>query len=111
MNDQWSGKTLRALRLTNAAEWNRSSISLATPPPIRSSAIRPSSFPEARADGLLVVVAGHEIPLTVHGERELGQRPRRRAEDHRTVLRHVERGLVARAEQVVGLLLVQADRT
>ena len=40
MKDQWSGKTLRALRLTKLAEPNRSSISLAVLPAICSSAIR-----------------------------------------------------------------------
>ena len=69
-----------------------------------------STLPEARADRFLERSGRDEVALVVDGDLQLRQRALGRAEDHLGVLRHVEGRLVARAEQVVRLLLVQADR-
>ena len=53
---------------------------------------------------------GDEVSRVVDGDLELRQGPLGRAEDDGAVLGEVEGRLVARAEQVVRLLLVQADR-
>ena len=61
-------------------------------------------------DGLGEALGGDEVARVVDGDLELRQRPLGRAEDDGAVLGEVEGRLVARAEQVVRLLLVQADR-
>src|ERR1700733_1177771 len=138
MKDQWSGKTFRIRTRTPLAPWNRSSShpptpetaggiftasSLIRPPrwrsesafadtlcfPIRSQA-RSSALPEARADRLREVACGRDEALRGQHERQLRQRAGRRAEDHVGPVRRVERRLVARAEDVVGRLLVQGGR-
>ena len=60
-----------------------------------------STFPEARSDRFMEVAPGDQITLAVHGDRQLRQRSEGRAENHLALLRHVEGGLVARAEQMV----------
>jgi hypothetical protein len=62
---------------------------------------------ERRPDGLGEVALGDEVALSVDRDRQLGEGPLRRSEDDLRVLTDVERRLVARAEQVVRLLLVQ----
>src|SRR3984893_7985049 len=138
MKDQWSGKTSRIRTRTPLAPWNRSSSHPPTPEtaggiftasslipsprwrsksafadalvfPIRSQA-RSSALPEARADRLREVASGRDVALRGQHERQLRQRAGRRAEDHVGPVRRVERRLVARAEDVVGRLLVQGDR-
>ena len=70
-----------------------------------------ATLPEARADRFLERSGGDEVALVVDGDLQLRQGPLGRAEDDLAVLRHVEGRLVARAEQVVRLLLVEPDRT
>lgn len=66
-----------------------------------------SHAPRARADRVKDQAAvGDEVTLVVDGDLQLWQRPLGGAEDDLAVLRHVEGRLVARAQQVVGLLLV-----
>ena len=50
------------------------------------------------------------VALVVDHDRQLRQRARGRAEEHLAVVGQVEGRLVARAEQLVGLLLPEADR-
>src|SRR6202035_2662835 len=137
MNDQWSGKTFLIRTRTPLAPWNRSSShpptpetaggiftasSLIRPPrrrsesafadalcfPIRSQA-RSSALPEARADRLREVACGRGEARRVQHEPQLPQRRGRRAEDHVGPVRRVERRLVARAEDVVGVVAVLSD--
>ena len=67
-------------------------------------------FKIARAGRDIETTLGDEVSLGVRRDRQLRQRTRGRAEDHQPRVTQVERRLVARAEQVVGLLLPQADR-
>ena len=67
------------------------------------------ALPVARADGLVEVVLRDEVALVVDGDRQLGQRALRRAEDDLRTVGDVERRLVARAQEVVRLLLVERD--
>lgn len=60
-------------------------------------------FPEAGSHWFGEVTARHEVAPAVDAVRWLGHRPARRPEDHLTVVGEVERGLVAGAQQVVGL--------
>src|SRR6478672_8406349 len=83
MNDQWSGKTFLARKETPLAAPRRSSIQPAMPPR--------GFWAEARSSAW--------------------RWPARRAEDDLAVLSDVEGRLVARAQQVVGLLLVEAHGT
>src|SRR5262245_57543124 len=65
-------------------------------------------LPEAGADGNPVIRFRHEEALGVHLQRQHWQPPGGRAEDRPGVVGDLELGLVARAEQAVRLLLVQA---
>src|SRR3546814_18132383 len=65
------------------------------------------ALPEARADGLVEVTAGDEVTLVVHRDRKLRQGTGGRAEDDGRTVGDVELRLVAGAEQVMGVLLVQ----
>ena len=56
------------------------------------------------------VALGDDVALGINGDRQLRQRTRRWPEDHLSGVPEVEGGLVARAQQVVGLLLPEADR-
>src|SRR5699024_4226795 len=140
MNDQWSGKILRAMNRTKpppATRWSSQS-----PPTAPSLYTRePSPAPgagfrvlgvvvvtgslvlgrighglvlvdvaEAWRDRLGEVTGGDEVSLVVHLDRQLGERAMRRAGDHLGTVGDVEGGLVARAEHVVGLLLVEGHR-
>ena len=69
-----------------------------------------SPLPETRADRLVEVALRDQVSPRVRGDRQLRQRPRGRAEEHRGAARRVERRLVARAEDVVGGLLVERRR-
>src|SRR6185437_16032124 len=69
-----------------------------------------TALPEARAYRLGEVTACDEVTLGVDCDRQLGQRTLGRPEDHFGLVRDVELRLVARAQQVVGLLLVQCNR-
>src|SRR3954447_8670237 len=98
MNDQWSGKTFRRFFLAIVARPSRSSAHSATPPigllrdavaagvfvvaTLLVSMLMRYSFararlgvalPEAGSDGFEEVALGHEVPLVVHHERQLGQ--------------------------------------
>ena len=66
--------------------------------------------PERRPHRLVEVVAGDQVAVRVHLQRQLRQRARRRSEDRDRAARHVEGRLVARAEQLVGLRPVEAHR-
>ena len=68
------------------------------------------TLPEARSHGFGEVALSHKIPLGVHLDRQLGEGPGGRAEDHPAGVGQVEGRLVAGAEQVVGGALVQRDR-
>src|SRR5699024_8319231 len=130
MNDQWSGKILRAMNRTKpppARRWSSQS------PPTAPSLYTREEFsasevcfrvlgvvvvtrslvlvdvPEAGTDRFGEVTGGDEVPLVVHLDRELGERAVRRAEDHLGAVGDVEGGLVARAEHVMSLLLVQRN--
>src|SRR3954451_13297618 len=95
MKDQWSGKTLRTCFLVAAAMPVRSSAQLATAP-IRdflaglaatlALVLISASFPEARAHRLGEVALRDEVPIFVHGDRQLRQRPGCRPEDHLAVV-------------------------
>src|SRR3984885_9225342 len=110
-NVQWSGKTLRSRTRTPLAPWNLSSSALPTPSSARSMLI-PNSSPleETRANRLGEVAHRDQVAIGVRGHRQLRQRPRRRAEQHRGAARRVEGRLVARAEDVMRGLLVQRRR-
>src|SRR3954468_9689967 len=75
-----------------------------------SSSFR-QTLPVARADGLVEVALRDQVALVIDGDRQLRQGPLRRSEHDLRSVRHVEGRLVARAQEVVGLLLVQRDRT
>src|SRR4051812_28745611 len=141
MNDQWSGKTLRRFFLAMVASPSRSSAHSAIAPALLGLeavaavvfvvAIRLVSMlmaacsglgsfaraglgvalPVAGSDGFLEVALGHQVAVVVHHERQLRQRSCGGAEDHLGGVGEVERRLVARAEQVVGLPLVEGDGT
>src|SRR3954447_21723451 len=111
-NDQWSGKTLFMLLRRKVAEPNRSS-TVRRPFLVAASAgllMRSTTLPEARAHGHVVRLLRDEVTVGVDIELHLRQAARGRAEDDVRVVGHVERRLVARAQQVMRLLLVQADR-
>ena len=120
MKDQWSGKTLRANSLTatpTPTRWSRKSAALPTassawPVPRRWSrgSLAHFTLPVARADGLDEVVLRDQVALVVNGDGQLRQRPLGRAEDRPCLIGDVERRLVAGAQQVVRLLLVQRHR-
>src|SRR3954447_7830622 len=135
MNDQWSGKTLRRFFLARVASPRRSSAHSATAPTglgfeavaavlfvvatllvsmlmsgSLARALLGVALPVARSDRFLEVALRHEVALVVHHQRQLGERPAGGPEDVLRRVGQVERRLVARAEQVVGLLLVQRDR-
>src|SRR3954451_9709872 len=104
MNDQWSGKTLRICFLARPAMPVRSSAQAATAPmreglagfaAILALVLMSTSFPEARTHRFGEVARGDQVPLAVHADRQLRQRPGRGPEDHRAVVGEVERGLVA----------------
>ena len=116
MNDQWSGKTLRMMVFAGLAMPIRSSAQSATPPATlaaglgvlvrrahpRSQKLGPTGSSKSRC--------ATRYPSASTVIAQLRQRSVGRAEDHLAVVGHVERRLVAGAEQVVRLLLVQADR-
>src|SRR3954470_21963584 len=66
-------------------------------------------LPEARSDGLVEVALRDEVALGIDGDRQLRPRSLGRAEDDLCLVRDVELRLMARAQQVVGLLLVERD--
>ena len=65
------------------------------------------ALPEARADGFGEVALRDEVTLVIHLDGQLRQRAGRGAEDDLRAVRDVELRLVARAQQVVRLLLVE----
>src|SRR5690349_11468938 len=136
MKVQWSGKTFFSRYATKPAPPVRSSNHPAIPPaafmPPLGAVSATSSFsrraaalrgfrrssvdvlialPEARAHRFGEALGGHEIPGGVDGDLQLRQRALGRAEDDVHVPRGIEGRLVAGAEQVMGLLLVEAHRT
>src|SRR3954464_14390479 len=110
-NDQWSGKTLFMLLRRKVAEPNRSSTAR-RPFLVAASAwlLISATLPVTRAHRHVVGLLHDEVTLGVDIDLHLRQATCRRAEDDVGVVGHVERRLVARAQQVVRLLLVQADR-
>src|SRR3954451_20755812 len=111
-NDQWSGKTLFMLLRRKVAEPNRSS-TVRRPFLVAASAgllMRSTTLPEARAHRHVVRHLRDEVAVGVDVELHLRQPAGGRTEDDVRVVGHVERRLVARAQQVGGLLLVEADR-
>src|SRR6266511_3127212 len=109
MNDQWSGKTLFSARRSGLAPVSRSSAQLAARPVLVALVIV-RTLPEGRADGLAEIALGYKVPFLVHVDVEQREGTRRGPEDRLGVPRHVELRLVARAQDVVGLVLVQRDR-
>src|SRR5215470_19342709 len=69
-----------------------------------------AELPEAGADRNAVVAGGDQEALRIGADRQLRQRPGRGPKGHLSALGGVERGLVARAEDMVGRLLVQRRR-
>src|SRR3954451_7063547 len=67
------------------------------------------SLPEARAYWFVEAAASDEVALIVDRDRKLRQGTRCGPEDDRSAVGHVELRLVAGAQQVVRLLLVQGD--
>src|SRR3954453_3286043 len=140
MNDQWSGKTLRRFFLARVARPSRSSAHSATAPTglgffavaavvfdvatrlvsmlmavysapgSLARALLGVALPVARSDGFLEVALRHEVAVVIHHKRQLGEGTSGGTEDHLGRVGQVERRLVAGAEQVVRLLLVQRDR-
>src|ERR1700712_4235909 len=132
MKDQWSGKTLRRFFLASPASPSRSSAHSAAAPTLLGLAallalvplvratdsvlIRSLSLhivvalPEAGANGFGEVAGGDQVALGVHGQGQLWEVSGRGTEDDLAVVGEVEGRLVARAQQVVGLLLPQRDR-
>src|SRR3954447_7065247 len=136
MKDQWSGKTLRRFFLARVARPSRSSAhSAAAPTRLGFEAVAAVEFveatllvsmlmtgysgsgslarallgvalPVAGSYGFLEVALRDEVAVVVHHQRQLRQRAGGRAEDHLRCVGQVERRLVARAQQVVGLALV-----
>src|SRR3954469_24277107 len=132
MNVQWSGNVFFSRYAVKPAPPVRSSSQPASPPaaltaPLgagstmtsfsrRAAALRGSTrsfadvliaLPVARPHGLGEPLGRDEITRGVDGDLQLRQRALGRAEDDVHVPGGVEGRLVARAEQVVGLLLVQ----
>src|SRR3954449_1594191 len=110
-NDQWSGKTLFMLLRRKVAEPNRSS-TVRRPFLVAASAwlLISATLPVARAHRHVVGLLHDEVALGVDINLHLRQPARSRSKDDVGVVGHVERRLVARAQQVVRLLLVKADR-
>src|SRR5829696_5587407 len=109
MNDQWSGNTRLSAFVANGAPPTRSSIQRSS----RRVSMRRSSVlavPEARADRLLVVRDRDDVTVAVDFDRQLRQRAGRGSEHRARPVQHVERALVARTQQLVRRLAVQADR-
>ena len=69
------------------------------------------SFPIAWSDRFLEVAHRDQIALGVQPDRKLGERPGCRAEDDHATAGEVEGRLVTRAQELVGLVLPEADRT
>src|SRR5215469_3657078 len=69
-----------------------------------------AELPEAGADRNAVVAGGDQKALRIGAYRQLGQRPRRGPKGHLSALGRVKGGLVTRAENVVGRLLIQRRR-
>ena len=107
-NDQWSGKTFRSRTRTPRAPWSRSSSQ-------RAGAFKRPFDAHDRSQklgptGSWKSLGRDQEALRVHADRQLRQRPGRRAEDHPRALRRVEGRLMAGAQDVVGGLLVQGGR-
>src|SRR5215469_8625042 len=94
--------TYRCPRAPFRSSWS----SLLVPPAEATGA----EFPEAGADWNAVVAGGDQEALRIGTDRQLGQRPGRGPKGHLSALGGVERGLVARAEDVMGRLFVQRRR-
>ena len=108
MNDQWSGNTLLSAVRAKRAAPRRSSNQRAR----RRDQHQRVAVPEAGTDGLgRSRPAARSMAVVVDHERELRERARRRAEHRAGAVEHLERRLVARAQQPLELLLVEADGT
>src|SRR5690606_9734885 len=68
------------------------------------------TLPEARADGLLEVAARDQVAFLVDGDGQLRQRTLGGAEHDGCLTCDVELRLVAGAQQVMGVLLIERDR-
>src|SRR3954470_10516249 len=88
MNDQWSGKTLRSCFLASEPSPSRSSAQVPTAPmrlalPAVAGSVplvlatfvvsMSATLPEARSHGFVEVALRHEVSLTVHHKRQLGE--------------------------------------
>src|SRR4028119_2411857 len=134
MKDQWSGKTLRSCFLSAPPRPSRSSSQVTAPLPLtgRLSSVafpasvdpagRPAgpaaavlmglaSFPITWSNGLLEVAHRDQEAFVVDTEMKLWKPTCCRSEDDLPVLGPAEGRLGTRAPQVVGLLLIEADRT
>src|SRR5204863_1504952 len=87
-----------------------------SPPPTCPAGLSGLAFvvswplPEARSDRDLVVRLREQVSVRVHVDGKLSKGPAGRAEHRSRVVGDLELRLVARAQQAVGLLLVQAGR-
>src|SRR4029453_696295 len=119
MNDQWSGKTLRPNSGRMPEPPTRSSTKSVKRPTFvfatkGASAVDEAlmlvTLPVTRSYRFFEVAGCDEVALCVNCDGQLGERTAGRSKDDLAFLREVERGLVARAQKVVCLLLVKSNR-
>src|SRR3712207_2305815 len=111
MNDQWSGKILlSAVRTQREAAKRASNQRAVAATGDFISSLVASTVPEARPHRLGIAAAGPEEALLVERDGQLGQGPGGRAEGRLAAREHVERRLVAGAEELPALVLVEPHR-
>src|SRR6476620_629208 len=118
MNDQWSGKTLRPnSRRIPEPPTRESTKSVIRPVLVLATkagsavdaALLRITLPVTWSYGFMEVAGSDEVALVINCDGQLGERTAGGAEDHLALLREVEGGLMARAQQVVRLLLVESN--
>src|SRR5215217_931373 len=118
MNDQWSGKTLRPNSRRIPEPPTRASTKSVTRPVLVlatkvgsavDAALMHITLPVTWSYGFMEVAGSDEVALIINCDGQLGEGTAGGAEDHLALLREVKGGLVARAQQVVRLLLVQSN--
>src|SRR6478735_4600804 len=119
MNDQWSGKALRPnSRRIPEPPTRESTKSVIRPALVLATnagsavdaALMRITLPVTWSYGFMEVAGSDEVALVINCDGQLGERTAGGAEDHLALLGEVEGGLVARAQQVVRLLLVEGNR-
>ena len=66
--------------------------------------------PRSRAYRLGIIPLRGEVAIGIDRQRQLGQRPGGRSRERPSPIKHIERGLVAGAEQLFGFRLIERDR-